>query len=135
MAGHIKGRSVLIMVEKDGEYIPVAGQREGNLSRTVDEMDVSSKDSDTRETELTFLNWEISCGGLVKLADEGFALLEEAFNNKEKVKVQFNLPEITYTGEAYITELSFDAPYEDVVTYSATLKGSSELTKADVTQA
>lgn len=136
MANHVKGRAVLIEVEKsDGVFVPVAGQRDGSLSRTVSEMDVSSKDMDAKEIELTHLEWSVECGGLYKLTDEGFELLEDAFNNKQAVKVRFAMTDFNYVGMAYITELSLEAGYEDAVSYSCSLTGSGELTKEEKTQA
>ena len=127
----MKGRAVLIEVEKEGAWVPVAGQRDGSLSRTVDEMDVTTKDLDAKEIELTYLNWNIECGGLYKIADEGFALLEDAFMNKEAVKVRFAMTNATYSGMAYIVDLSMDAGYEDAVSYSCSLTGTGDLTKED----
>ena len=133
--GHMKGRACLLKVNTGTEEAPVwtvvAGQRGGSIERSVENIDVSSKDEDYRKIELTYLTWSFSADGLYKMTDDGFAKLEEAFNNKEKVKVQIALVDNTYTGEGYITELSFDLGYEDCVTYSCSIEGSGALVKSE----
>lgn len=133
MANHVRGRACLIKVKNlEGQFVPVAGQRGGSLSRTVENIDVSSKDMESREIELTYLTWTLSVDGLYKLSDNGFALLEKAFSAKEEVEVQFATADVIYSGKAYISELSFDASYEDVMTYSATIEGNGDLEASPV---
>lgn len=130
MANHIKGRGVIIEVEKDGEFIPVAGQQGGSLSRDVETVDISSKDSEFNEYELGQMEWSVSLDGLVKLNDDGYAYLEDAFMKKEQVKVQFLVGDQTYSGMCMITSLPLEFGYEDMTTYSCELQGTGTLTIA-----
>lgn len=129
MANHIKGRAVVIKVaDAEGEnYIAVAGQQGGSLSREVETVDVSSKDSEFNEYELGQLEWSVSLDGLVKLTDDGFKLLEEKFMAKEEVMIQFEANGNLYTGMCMITSLPLEFGYEDMVTYSAELQGTGTL--------
>ncbi len=128
MANHIKGRAVIIKVKGEGEeYVAVAGQQGGSLSREVETVDVSSKDSEFNEYELGQLEWSVSLDGLVKLTDNGFALLEEKFMAKEEVQIQFEANGNVYTGNCMITSLPLEFGYEDMVTYSCELQGTGTL--------
>ena len=127
MANHIKGRGVIIEIEKGGEFVPVAGQQGGSLSREVETVDISSKDSEFNEYELGQMEWSVSIDGLVKLADDGFALLEEKFMAKEEVKIQFLVGNKTYSGMCRITNLPLEFGYEDMTTYSCDLQGTGTL--------
>ena len=127
MANHIKGRGVIIEVEKDGEFVPVAGQQGGSLSREVETVDISSKDSEFNEYELGQMEWSVSLDGLVKLQDDGFALLEEKFMAKEQVKIQFVVGNQTFSGMCMITSLPLEFGYEDMTTYSCELQGTGTL--------
>lgn len=128
MANHIKGRGVIIEVEKDGEFVPVAGQQGGSLARDVETVDISSKDSEFNEYELGQMEWSVSLDGLVKLNDDGYAYLEDAFMKKEQVKVQFLVGDQTYSGMCMITSLPLEFGYEDMTTYSCELQGTGTLT-------
>ena len=127
MANHIKGRGVIIEIEKEGEFVPVAGQQGGSLSREVETVDISSKDSEFNEYELGQMEWSVSIDGLVKLSDDGFALLEEKFMAKEEVKIQFLVGTKTYSGMCRITNLPLEFGYEDMTTYSCDLQGTGTL--------
>ena len=130
----MKGRAVLIKVQ-DGEnnWLAVAGQQGGSLSRTVDTTEVTDKDSENRQLIGTYLSWSLSCDGLYKTEDNGFAKLEEAFNAKQPVKVQFAMEDYIYEGEGLITELGFEAGHEDLVTYSCSIEGSGALERTEAT--
>lgn len=128
MANHIKGRAVIIKIQGEGdEWIAVAGQQGGSLSREVETVDVSSKDSEFNEFELGQMEWSVSLDGLLKLTDDGFKLLEEKFMAKEEVMVQFVANGNTYEGKCMITNLPLEFGYEDMVTYSCDLQGTGTL--------
>ena len=128
MANVIKGRAVVIKIQGEGdEWIAVAGQQGGSLSREVETVDISSKDSEFNEYELGQMEWSVSLDGLLKLTDNGFALLEEKFMNKEEVMIQFVANGNTYEGKCMITSLPLEFGYEDMVTYSCDLQGTGTL--------
>lgn len=124
----IKGRAVVIKIKDESEeWIPVAGQQGGSLSREIETVDISSKDSEFNEFELGQMEWSVSLDGLLKLQDNGFALLEEKFMAKEEVMIQFEANQNTYEGRCMITNLPLEFGYEDMVTYSCDLQGTGTL--------
>ena len=129
----MKGRAVLIKVnvgsEESPEWKAVCGQQGGALERSVETIETSDKDSENRELLGTYLTWTVSCDGLYKTEDDGFSALETAFNAKEPIMVQFAMEDFTYQGLGLISEMSFEAGHEDLVTYSCTIEGSGELTR------
>lgn len=128
MPNVIKGRAVVIKIKGEGEeWIAVAGQQGGSLERSVETVDISSKDSEFNEYELGQMEWSVSLDGLLKLTDNGFALLEEKFMNKEEVMIQFVANGNTYEGKCMITSLPLEFGYEDMVTYSCDLQGTGTL--------
>jgi TP901-1 family phage major tail protein len=130
-----KGVDFIINVNTGTNELPtwtkVAGQRGGSLGRSADTLDSTSKDSDGwKENEISYKGWEISGEGLLVESDTGYAALEDAFMNDEKVKVQLvTAAGNKYDGLALITDFPLDAPYDDQATYSVTLLGDGALNK------
>ena len=60
--------------------------------------------------------------------DEGLNILNAAFLADQLVHLKFEFPNKSYvTGWASITDLSIDAPHDDVATYKGTLNGAGAL--------
>lgn len=130
---YTKGKGVIIEIEKDGAFIPVAGQTGGSLSREVDTVEIYTKDDENKVVYGTYITWSVDLEALYVLNDEGFALMEEKFTAKELVKVQIAMEDgNVYTGEGLITSLSMDLGQDDMVSISCSINGSGalELTKA-----
>lgn len=138
MAGFI-GKAVVIKVDTSTTgtptWVKVAGQQGGNLSRTVETIEATTKDSDSKEFVGGMGEWSMECDGIYQIGDAGFAKLETAFALKQPVKVQIALPSADATkfdfleGLALITELPLDFNTDDLATYSVTLQGTGALTK------
>lgn len=126
------GYDAVIYVSISGVYTKVAAQRNATLTRSMEAVDVTDKDSlNWAEALAGIKSWELSCDGLVNLADSGYAFLETSFNNRDQVTVRLVTPSgATYTGAAYITELSNEAPHDDAFSFSASFQGTGALTKA-----
>lgn len=132
----IKGKGVLIKVNTGTEATPVwtkvAGQTGATLNRSVETLEATTKDNDSKEFLGGYDEWSIEAEGLLQLGDAGFEKLEEAFMAKALVKAQFAMPNgDIYTGMAVITDLPIEAPMDDLVTYSVTLQGSGSLAKTE----
>ena len=79
-------------------WTKVAGQRGGTLNRSLDTIDLTTKDSSSwREIEGNFFEWSIEFDALLIETDEGFKRLETAFLAKEKIMVRFT----TYLDTVY----------------------------------
>jgi TP901-1 family phage major tail protein len=116
--------------------VKVGGQRGGSLSRKADSIDASHKGSGGWKTTLPGLKeWSIELDTLVMVNDEAMQALDAAFLVDQPVHLKFEFPDKSYvTGWASITELSIDAPHDDVATYKGSVNGIgplSELHPAD----
>lgn len=131
----MKGLDVLIKVnvgtEDTPEYVAVGAQRGASLSRSAETLDKTSKDSDGWQESLAGLkSWSISTDGLLILDDEGYEALENAYMMSENVLVQFSTKSgAMFEGDAIITAIDLDAPYDDLISYTAEFQGSGALKK------
>jgi len=125
---YTRGKGVIIEIEKDGAFVPVAGQTGGSLNREVDVIEIYTKDDQFKQNYGTYITWSIDLEALYVLNDEGYALMEEKFNAKELVKVKVALEDgNVYTGEGLITSLSMDLGQDDMVSISCSINGSGNL--------
>ncbi len=122
-----KFKGVDVAIKVDGTVI--AGQRGATLNRSGETLDTTTKDSNGwLENEAGMKEWGVDCDGLLIKDDVGFTALETAFNNGDKVTVEVGLPSGNkYSGDAVITDLPIEAPYDDAVSYSASFAGSGPL--------
>jgi len=129
----VSGVTFLIQVNTGTEtttWTAVGGQRGATLNRSVDEADVTSKESlGWHEGLPTIKNWSIDFDGLVIEDNTAYKRLETAYMNNEVLQVQVITPAGNkYSGKAFLTDFSIDAPYDDAMTYSGTLQGTGSLT-------
>lgn len=131
----MRGLDVLIKVNigtvDSPEYVAVGAQRGASLGMSAETLDKTSKDSDGWQESLAGLkSWTLSTDGLLILNDEGYMALEDAYMMSENVLVQFSTKTgAIYEGDAIITTIDLDAPYDDLSSYSAEFQGSGELKK------
>lgn len=113
------------------EYKAVGAQRGASLSRSAETLDKTSKDSDGWQESLAGLkSWSISTDGLLIFDDEAYLALEEAYMNGENVLIQMaSKAGSLFEGEAIITTIDLEAPYDDLATYSAEFTGAGKLSK------
>ena len=107
----------------------VAGQRGATLNRGQDTADTTTKDGDGwAENQPTIKNWGVDADGLIVKDDEGYAALEQAFNDGEQILVRYIRGDGTKKrGLCTITDFPEEAPYDSEATYSVTLLGSGPL--------
>lgn len=129
------GKDILIFLncgENATEAIPVwsllGGQRNASLSMSADEVDVSDKTSGGwGETEQGIKSTELSIEGVSKKGNIVLAQIKEAFVAGEAVHILRWCKDGTSELNWYnITEFSDDAPMDDAVTFTLTLKGCGE---------
>ena len=131
----MKGLDVLIKVNvgtaETPEYVAVGAQRGASLSRSAETLDKTSKDSDGWQESLSGLkSWSISTDGLLILDDAGYEALENAYMMSENVLVQFSTKSgAMFEGDAIITSIDLDAPYDDLISYTAEFQGSGAIKK------
>ena len=134
----VAGVDVLLKVrDKETDKPVVAGGQTGaTLTRSASTIDVSDKTTGGWSSSLVGLkSFTIEGEGFVSLGDNGQELIEEAFENREKIEAEIRIGEdddvngVTYTGECVITELSNEFSQEDAVTFSVSLEGASPLVR------
>jgi|SRR5579859_1109944 len=127
------GVAFLIKIFDSGSstFKTVAGQRSGKLTRTIKDVDSTSKDSAGWEENIpTFRGWQIDFTNLLLETDTAFGDLETAYQNNAQIQVQMlTAAGHTYTGLATLSSLSMEAPHDNVAAISGTLKGTAALTK------
>ena len=113
------------------EWLLVGGQRGGTLSRKADSIDASHKGSGGWKSTLQGLKeWSIDLDTLVMPNDEGLQVINQAFLDDQQINLKFEYPDKSYvTGWASITELSLEAPHDDVATYKGSLNGVGALSE------
>lgn len=132
--GQSKGNELLVYV--DGTA--VAYTKGGALNINNDMLDATSKDSDGWKDTLPGLrSWTIEGDGLYNFdAAFGVSDLFALINNKTQVSLKFTTNESGdkyYTGNAYLTSLSVEAPNEDLTTFSFSFEGDGALSEATLT--
>ncbi len=112
-------------------YVAIAGQRGATLNRSRDTIDTTCKDSAGGwKTSIAGMGeWSIDTDGILIDGDANFAKLEQAFLNREILKVQMvnSKTKAGYEGDVVITDFPLEAPYDDAMTYSLSLAGAGEL--------
>ncbi len=116
---------LIYMQTATGEYTKIAGQRGGTFTRERETIDASSKDNyGWQDSEYGMASWSIEGDGVLVEDDEAYLALEEAFHNRTDLLVRFQTASgVQYEGKAIVTDLSIDAPHDDLATYSLTLQG------------
>ena len=134
MAGEKTGVDVLISVvdETDEEQV-IGGQRGATLNREVNTIDATHKQVAGWGYNIAGQgSWSIDTDGVLLEDDASLTLLEDAFENKEAVTVQWTNPSgQSYRGEAIITSYPVEAPMDDVMTYSMSFQGQGKYEKVE----
>lgn len=112
-------------------YTTVGAQRGASLSMSAETLDKTSKDSEGWMESLAGMrSWSISTDGLLILDDEGYLAIEDAYMLGNNVLIQMTTKSgALYEGDAIITTVDLDAPYDDLANYSAEFTGAGKLTK------
>lgn len=133
MGKKVAGVDVLLKVKKDSGFVVVGGQKGASLSRSAETIDVSDKTSNGwSESIMGLKSWSVDCEGFVTIGDEGYELLETAFENREAIEVELKVGGTggyTRTGKAVITDFPEDYQQDSAVSFSISLQGASALTK------
>lgn len=134
--GVTAGMDILLKVNvaesgSSARYVAIAGQRSATLNRSRDAIDTTCKDSAGGwKTSIAGMGeWSLDTDGILIDGDENFAKLEQAFLNREILKVQMvnSKTGAGYEGDVVITDFPLEAPYDDAMTYSLSLAGAGEL--------
>jgi|TARA_R100000149_G_scaffold66466_2_gene45836 TP901-1 family phage major tail protein len=137
--GIFNGTSLVLKVDTSGGGSPVllGASTSCTVNFTLDTFETTNKDSAHRKSFLpAATGFTMDCEAFYT-TDETVAPdnLMSALNSRTEVDVEFNEASATtgdykYTGKAYITSCSLNAPNEDAATYSISLQGTGALTIA-----
>lgn len=110
----------------------LGGQRDAQLQRTVDEVNLTSKDSSGwHDGAPVIRNVRITAGHLAIESGAALQALDYVYTNQAKVHVQLATPAgNTYTGVGTLAQWNFDGPYTDGLTGSCEVMIAGVLTKA-----
>ncbi|MGY6209509.1 phage major tail protein, TP901-1 family [Cytobacillus firmus] len=131
--GKIQGMKCKVFIHKAGTSMVLAGQRNATLNRSAETIDATSKSSEGnwKESLPGFKEFSIDCDGAFVTDDGAYIVLEEEFINGNTVDVYLEMPNGSkYFGNAVITDLPLEFPYDDLATYSVSLQGNGALTVA-----
>lgn len=110
--------------------IPFACSTNATFNVQVDQKEVTSQTSAWyREFKNDIASWTITCDGLVTLNGYGYLFLLEQQQAREQILVKFVIDNgedglVIISGNCNLTNLSINAPYKEVGTYSVSLQGS-----------
>lgn len=140
------GRQVLVKIDTSlsgvgqggasATWTTIGQQRGGSFTRSSETADATHKD-DTGwpDAVVTRTPWSVSVDGALNPADTAWSTLLTRWAAKGKVWVQVNANAISgeyVEGQALITDLSYEFPESDVVTFSLELQGASSLVTSTV---
>lgn len=125
----ISGNKVLIKI---GEHV-LAGQKGATMNYNTTDVDTTVKlNAGWTNAEPETNEWSIECDGLLELECDGYKAIKQAWRNKTKVTIEYGGTELTETyetGQAIVSSISESAPLNDRCTFSASFKGTGELTE------
>jgi len=137
--GIFNGTSLVLKVDTGGTGSPalLGASTSCSVNFTLDTFETTNKDSAHRKSYLpAATGFTMDCEAFYT-SDETVAAdnLMTALNLRTLIDVEFNEAagesgDTKYTGKAYITSCSLNAPNEDAATYSISLQGSGALTIA-----
>lgn len=130
----LAGKDILLAVwNAEGTAISaIAGQQSLKLNRSADSIEVTTKD--TGDGWKAYIagskEWSIDTDGLYINTDASMQALSTAFENGDPVCIKVynkKTKKSMFGGLAVITDFPLEAPYDDSMTYSISLKGQGKL--------
>ena len=126
----IQGSLIIVKYDPSGTPTAFALQRGATLNMPTSMIDVSTKSSaNWSEVIPGFRQWSVDIEALYDPSDTTYDQLWGAYNGQSVLEVEFQDGTNAYTGNTYISDLSIDGPHSAEGTYTATLNGTSTLTK------
>ena len=128
MANEVKrGLDILLSVGDTA----IGGQRNASIEMSAESIDVSTKTTGDWKAKMTGAKeWTSDCDGIYLIGDAGYKAALNAFMNGTEVNVKIadSGSTVGFQGKAVITSFSFEAPYEDAMTYEMSFEGVGALT-------
>lgn len=135
----LAGKDILLAIwNAEGTAISaIAGQQTLKLNRSADSIEVTTKDSgdDWKSYIPGAKEWSIDTDGLYINTDASMQALSKAFDDSTPVCIKVynkKTKKSMFGGLAVITDFPLEAPYDDSMTYSISLKGQGKLVDLSV---
>lgn len=131
----IKGIDVYVKVNTGTEAVPVwtkvGGQKGATITASLSDIDVTDKDNDGWADNLAGLRtFEIEFDGFLIEDDAGWLEMKKGFWEKKDLHCQVVTPASTYTGLFRLTEMPIEAPVDDAVSVSFSMKNIGVIVEA-----
>lgn len=109
--------------------VPVAGQLNATLTRSMSAIDITNKINGEWQRALSGIRqWGLHCSGLMIADPDGWVALEKAFMDGATVKIKLrNEDDSDYEGNALITSFPIDLKYNQEYVYDVTFLGTGAL--------
>lgn len=127
MAQTKRGLDILLSVGQTA----IGGQRNASIEMSAETIDVSTKTTGDWTAKMAGAkSWTSDCDGIYLAGDAGYKAALDSFINGTEVDVKIADAGSTvgFSGKAIITSFSFEAPYEDAMTYELSFEGVGALT-------
>ena len=113
--------------------IPVAGQQNASLTRSMAPIDITNKIFGSWKESLSGTKtWKVSCSGMYVKNAESYKALEDAFMNNKELSVKLIMDNHSYVGQALITDFPLNAVFNNQFKYTLQLLGTGELKVEDI---
>ncbi|WP_416149429.1 phage major tail protein, TP901-1 family [Salipaludibacillus sp. HK11] len=129
----IAGKDILLSIwDTEGStLLAIAGQQGLTINRDKDTFEVTSKDSTGwKEFLAGFKEWSIDNDGIYVRDHDSHKELKKIFNGDAPVLIKVTNQKLEtdmFGGLAILQSYPIEAPYDDAVTYTASLQGTGEL--------
>lgn len=129
----LAGKDILLSIwdSTGAVLLAVAGQQGLTINRDKDTIEVTTKDSKGwKENIVGFKEWSIDNDGVYVRSHDSHAKLKEMFEGDEPVLIKVTNQKAKtdmFGGMALLTSYPIEAPYDDAVTYTASLTGTGAL--------
>lgn len=127
------GKNIIISIWNSSgtKLLAIKGQKSLKLNRKADSIDITTKDdSDWKAKMAGMKEWGLDTDGIYVMHDESHRELSKAFEESLPVLVKITNKKTAtdiFGGLASITDYSFEAPFDDAMTYSISLEGMGKL--------
>ena len=110
---------------------PIGGQRGASYEMSAESIDISTKTTGAWKAKIGGAKeWTAECEGVFFFNETGFEAAKTAFKAGTPVQLKFTKrgePTKGEQGNAIITSIAIDAPYDDAMTYSISFEGAGAL--------
>lgn len=136
----VAGKDIILAVfdSTGANLLAISGQKGLTINRSADSIEVTSKDTQGgwKSKIAGMKEWSVDNDGLYVPSHASHKALGTAFQNSDPVCIKIvngKTKKSMFGGLAYVTDYSFEAPYDDGMTYSMTLDGNGALVDFSLT--